>query len=80
MALSGNVIVWNWSPAVLAGAQYMTDDEAQSAGQNNMRHKHATHDLFNHIGAGKEAVWVRELEFSITLPQKHLACSANFYL
>ena len=43
---------------VFAGAQYMNDEEAQAAGQNNMRHKHATHDLFNHIGAGKEAIWV----------------------
>lgn len=36
----------------------MTDDEAQAAGEVNMRHSHATHDLFNHIGSGKEEVWV----------------------
>jgi catalase len=39
------------------GAQYMTDEEAVQAGETNMRHSHATHDLFNHIGSGKEAVW-----------------------
>lgn len=40
------------------GAKYMSDDEAVQAGENNMRHSHATHDLFNHIGSGKEEVWV----------------------
>ena len=37
----------------------MTDDEAQMAGEKNMRHSHATHDLYNHIGSGKSANWVR---------------------
>ena len=30
----------------------MTDDEAQSTGEFQMRHSHATHDLFNAIAAG----------------------------
>ena len=42
----------------------MSDEEAVNAGENNMRHSHATHDLFNHIGAGKEAVWVSSHESS----------------
>ena len=46
---------FNWKRP--EGAKYMTDDEAVQAGENNMRHSHATHDLFNWIGAGKEAVW-----------------------
>ena len=37
----------------------MSDDEAQMAGEKNMRHSHATHDLYNHIGSGKTANWVR---------------------
>ena len=32
--------------------------EAMVAGENNMRHVHATHDLYNHIGSGKSADWV----------------------
>ena len=30
----------------------MTDDEAQSTGEFQMRHSHATHDLFNAIADG----------------------------
>ena len=30
----------------------MTDDEAQSTGEFQMRHSHATHDLYNAIAAG----------------------------
>lgn len=48
-------VKFNWKRP--EGAKYMTDDEAVQAGENNMRHSHATHDLFNWIGAGKEATW-----------------------
>ena len=30
----------------------MTDDEAHSTGELQMRHSHATHDLFNAIADG----------------------------
>ena len=34
------------------GTKFMTDDEAQSTGEFQMRHSHATHDLFNAIADG----------------------------
>lgn len=37
---------------VRAGAKFMTDDEAQSTGEFQMRHSHATHDLYNAIADG----------------------------
>jgi catalase len=40
-----------------AGAKYMTDDEAVMAGEKNMRHSHATHDLFNAIASGDYPEW-----------------------
>lgn len=40
------------SITVLAGVKFMTDDEAQSTGEFQMRHSHATHDLFNAIADG----------------------------
>jgi hypothetical protein len=45
----------------------MDDEAAVNAGENNMRHSHATHDLFNHIGAGKEAVWVLPLPIAFNI-------------
>lgn len=35
----------------------MTDDEAQQTGEFNMRHSHATHDLYNAIADGNYPVW-----------------------
>ena len=35
----------------------MTDDEAQNTGEFNMRHSHATHDLFNAIADGNYPKW-----------------------
>ena len=35
----------------------MTDDEAQNIGEFNMRHSHATHDLFNAIADGDYPKW-----------------------
>jgi catalase len=49
-------VKFNWKSKA-EGEQYMDDEAAVNAGENNMRHSHATHDLFNHIGAGKEAIW-----------------------
>ena len=40
------------SITVFAGVKFMTDDEAQSTGEFQMRHSHATHDLFNAIADG----------------------------
>jgi catalase len=44
-----------WLPK--EGAKYMTDDEAQQTGEFNMRHSHATHDLYNAIADGNYPVW-----------------------
>ena len=38
---------------VMPGAQYMTDEDAKMVGEENMRHSHATHDLFNEIKEGR---------------------------
>lgn len=63
----------------------MNDDDAVQAGENNMRHSHATHDLFMHLGSGKEEVWVskfcfvRLIEF-LPMPQgvpKAVFCPVN---
>ena len=35
----------------------MTDDEAVMAGEKNMRHSHATHDLYNAIASGDFPEW-----------------------
>ena len=35
----------------------MTDDEAQNIGEFNMRHSHATHDLYNAIADGNYPKW-----------------------
>ena len=35
----------------------MTDEEAKAVGSSNMRHSHATHDLFNAIAAGDYPEW-----------------------
>ena len=35
----------------------MTDDEAVMAGEKNMRHSHATHDLYNAIAEGDYPEW-----------------------
>jgi catalase len=35
----------------------MTDEEAMMAGEMNMRHSHATHDLFNAIASGDYPEW-----------------------
>ncbi|KAK9819827.1 hypothetical protein WJX72_002822 [[Myrmecia] bisecta] len=44
-------VKFHWRPE--AGTKFMTDDEAQSIGEFNMRHSHATHDLYNSIADGK---------------------------
>ncbi|CAK0731694.1 hypothetical protein CVIRNUC_000030 [Coccomyxa viridis] len=43
-------VKFHWRPR--AGTKFMTDDEAQSTGEFQMRHSHATHDLFNAIADG----------------------------
>ena len=35
----------------------MTNEEAQSVGELNMRHSHATHDLYNRIRDGNPPEW-----------------------
>ena len=40
-----------------AGAKYLTDEEALMVGKDNMRHSHATHDLYNAIDEGNFPVW-----------------------
>jgi catalase len=39
------------------GADFMTDEQAQTVGMKNMRHSHATHDLFNSIAAEDYPEW-----------------------
>jgi len=39
------------------GAEFMTDEQAQAAGEKNMRHSHATHDLYNSIVKGDYPEW-----------------------
>jgi catalase len=43
-------VKFNWYPD--AGSKFMTDEQAQAAGEKNMRHSHATHDLYNAIAGG----------------------------
>lgn len=52
-------VKFHWRPQ--EGTKFMSDEEAQQAGQFNMRHSHATHDLVNAIGDGKFPKW----DFSI---------------
>ncbi len=40
-----------------AGAKFLTNEEAQSVGELNMRHSHATHDLYNRIRDGNAPEW-----------------------
>jgi Catalase len=40
-----------------AGAKFLTDDEAHKVGEYNMRHSHATHDLYNAIAKGDFPAW-----------------------
>lgn len=44
------------------GAAFMTDEQAQQVGELNMRHSHATHDLYNHIAAGKFPEWNLQIQ------------------
>ncbi|BDA47324.1 Catalase isozyme B [Coccomyxa sp. Obi] len=39
------------------GAKFLTDDEAVMVGEKNMRHSHATHDLYNAIANGDFPEW-----------------------
>ncbi|CAL5220763.1 g2827 [Coccomyxa viridis] len=39
------------------GAKFLTNEEAQSVGELNMRHSHATHDLYNRIRDGNPPEW-----------------------
>lgn len=47
-----------------AGAKYLTDEEALAVGKDNMRHSHATHDLYNAIDRGEFPEW----EFAVQVP------------
>ena len=40
-----------------AGAKFLTNEEAQMVGELNMRHSHATHDLYNRIRDGNFPEW-----------------------
>ncbi len=55
---------WLWGGALTlgrtchrAGAKYLTDEEALEVGKDNMRHSHATHDLYNAIDRGDFPEW-----------------------
>ena len=41
----------------VAGAKFLTNEEAQMVGELNMRHSHATHDLYNRILEGNPPEW-----------------------
>ena len=51
-----------------AGAKYLTDEEAMEVGKDNMRHSHATHDLYNAIDRGDFPVW----EYAAQVPPQLL--------
>ncbi|KAK9814659.1 hypothetical protein WJX72_009344 [[Myrmecia] bisecta] len=46
---------FHWRPT--CGAEFLTDEDAKAVGEDNMRHSHATHDLFNAIQDGKYPEW-----------------------
>lgn len=46
-----------WASLHGAGAKFLTNEEAQSVGELNMRHSHATHDLYNRIRDGNPPEW-----------------------
>ncbi|CAL5227866.1 g10902 [Coccomyxa viridis] len=52
-------VKFHWRPeeGKHRGTKFMTDDEAQNIGEFNMRHSHATQDLFNAIADGNFPKW-----------------------
>lgn len=46
------------------GAKYLLDDEAKMVGEDNMRHSHATHDLYNAIDSGNFPTWNLNVQVS----------------
>jgi catalase len=53
-------VKWHMYPKM--GAKFMSDETAQLAGALNMRHSHATHDLFNAISAGEYPEWDLQIQ------------------
>ena len=49
----------------IAGAKFLTNEEAQMVGELNMRHSHATHDLYNRILEGNPPEWTWYVQVSI---------------
>ena len=50
----------------IAGAKFLTNEEAQMVGELNMRHSHATHDLYNRILEGNPPEWTWYVQVSHT--------------
>eukprot|EP00884_Botryococcus_braunii_P020217 jgi/Botrbrau1/687/Bobra.160_2s0010.1 len=48
-------VKFHWRPR--HGAEFLDDEEAKMVGDMNMRHSHATHDLFNAIERGEYPEW-----------------------
>lgn len=67
-------VKFNWKSKAEGPQYFKTDKDAQMAGENNMRHVHATHDLYNHIGSGKSADW----DFYIQVMDKEEGDSGKF--
>ena len=56
----------------------MTDEEAKMVGEDNMRHSHATHDLYNAIDEGNFPVWnfaVQARCLALKLPTRVTGCA-----
>ena len=49
----------------IAGAKFLTNEEAQTVGELNMRHSHATHDLYNRILEGNPPEWTWYVQVGI---------------
>ena len=45
----------------------MTDEDAKMVGEENMRHSHATHDLFNEIKEGRFPEWTFGIQVSLPI-------------
>ena len=58
------LITFRHDGSVGVGAKYLLDEEAMMVGKDNMRHSHATHDLYNAIDSGNFPTWNLNVQVS----------------